>query len=183
MSGSSVRQQASIAQLPGLSRQLPAEQMWDVGFDASWELDLFGRVSRNVRAQGALVTSAEYGLRDVQVSVAAEVARTYFELRGAQQQLEVARRNADNQRRTVTLTKDRLAASRGTALLCELSISVHGKGYDFAGHTVARWLRCGQQAAVSGKAQPADRGPLECGHRPLVRPADQRLQRRRLPRR
>lgn len=123
-SGSSVRQQASIAQLPGLSRQFPAEQLWDVGFDASWELDFFGRVSRNVRAQGALVTSAEYGLRDVQVSVAAEVARTYFELRGAQQQLEVARRNADNQRRTVTLTKDRLAAGRGTAFDTERAQSI-----------------------------------------------------------
>lgn len=123
-SGSSVRQQASIAQLPGLSRQLPAEQLWDVGFDASWELDLFGRISRNVRAQGALVTSAEYGLRDVQVSVASEVARTYFELRGAQQQLDVAQRNADNQRRTVKLTKDRLAAGRGTAFDTERANSI-----------------------------------------------------------
>jgi len=123
-SGSSVRQQASIAQLPGLSRQLPAGQLWDVGFDASWELDLFGRVSRSVRAQGALVSSAEYGLRDVQVSVAAEMARSYFELRGAQQQLDVARRNADNQRRTVKLTRDRLAAGRGTAFDTERALSI-----------------------------------------------------------
>jgi len=123
-SGSSLRSQASIAQLPGFGGQLPPQQLWDVGFDASWELDLFGRVSRNVRAQGARVASAEYGLRDVQVSVAADVARTYFELRGAQRQLDVARRNADNQRRTVTLTQDRLAAGRGTAFDAERARSI-----------------------------------------------------------
>jgi NodT family efflux transporter outer membrane factor (OMF) lipoprotein len=123
-SGSSVRQQYSIAQVPGFGRQLPPQQLWDVGFDASWELDLYGRVSRNVRAQGALASSAEHALREVQVSVAAEVARTYFELRGAQQQLAVARRNADNQRRTVSLTQDRLAGGRGTAFDTERARSI-----------------------------------------------------------
>jgi multidrug efflux system outer membrane protein len=51
-----------------------------------------------------------------QVSVTAEVARNYFELRGAQQQLAVARRNADNQRETVRITTARLDAGRGTQL-------------------------------------------------------------------
>jgi hypothetical protein len=123
-SGSAVRQQLSLAQLPGATRQFPAQQLWDVGFDASWELDLFGRVSRNVRAQGAFVASAEHDVGDVQVSVAAEVARTYFELRGAQQQFAVAQRNSDNQRRTVALTQDRLAAGRGTAFDTERARSV-----------------------------------------------------------
>ena len=123
-SGSSVRQQASIAQLPGFGSQLPPEQLWDVGFDAAWELDLFGRVSRNVRAQSAFAASAEHGLHDVQVSVASELARTYFELRGAQQQLAVAQRNADNQRRTVALTQERLAAGRGTRFDTERARSV-----------------------------------------------------------
>jgi NodT family efflux transporter outer membrane factor (OMF) lipoprotein len=123
-SGSAVRQQLSIAQLPGATRQFPEQQLWDVGFDASWELDIFGRVNRNVRAQSALVASAEHDVGDVQVSVAAEVARTYFELRGAQQQLAVARRNAENQRHTVSLTQDRLAAGRGTAFDTERARSV-----------------------------------------------------------
>ena len=122
--GSAARQQLSIAQIPGLSRQLPQQQLWDAGFDASWELDVFGRVTRNVRAQGALVESAEHGLADMEVSIAAEVARTYFELRGAQQQLAVALRNAENQRHTVKLTEDRLAAGRGTAFDTERARSV-----------------------------------------------------------
>ena len=113
--GSATRQRASIVQSPGLASQLPQRDLYDIGFDAAWELDVFGRVNRNVSAYSTLATSAEHGLRDVQVTLAAEVARTYFELRGAEQQLAVARRNAENQRRTVSLTEDRLAAGRGTA--------------------------------------------------------------------
>ena len=113
--GSMAQQQLSIAQLPGLAQRLPQQQLWDAGFDASWELDIFGRVTRNVRAQGALVESAEHSLDDIQVTIAAELARAYFELRGAQRQLAVALRNAENQQHTVKITEDRLAAGRGTA--------------------------------------------------------------------
>ena len=123
--GSATRQRASIASAPpGLSSQLPQRDLYDVGFDASWELDVFGRVSRTVNAYGTLAASAEHSLRDVQVSLAAEVARTYFDLRGAERQLEVARRNAENQRSTVSLTEDRLAAGRGTAFDTERAKSV-----------------------------------------------------------
>jgi NodT family efflux transporter outer membrane factor (OMF) lipoprotein len=122
--GSTSRQQFSVAQTPGLANQLPASQLWDVGFDASWELDMFGRVGRRVKAQGALAESSEYGLENVQVSVAAEVARTYFDLRGAQRQLAVSGRNAANQRKIVKLTEDRLAAGRGTAFDTERAKSV-----------------------------------------------------------
>jgi outer membrane protein, multidrug efflux system len=122
--GSTSRQQFSVAQTPGLTSQLPAQQLWDVGFDASWEVDFFGRVGRTVKAQGALAESSEYGLEDVQVSVASEVARTYFDLRGAQRQLAVSERNAANQRKVVKLTEDRLAAGRGTAFDTERAKSV-----------------------------------------------------------
>ncbi len=109
------RQRLSIAQLPGLAVQPPEQDLWDGGFDASWELDIFGRITQSVRAQGAFAQAAEEELGDVQLTLAAEVARTYFELRGAQSELEVARRNAQNQRRTVALTRERLDAGRGTA--------------------------------------------------------------------
>jgi multidrug efflux system outer membrane protein len=89
---------------------------YDAGFDAFWELDLFGRVRRNIEAQSAEVQAAQATLRDAQVSVTAEVARTYFELRGAQTQLAVARRNVDNQRETLELTQARLEAGRSTEL-------------------------------------------------------------------
>jgi outer membrane protein, multidrug efflux system len=122
--GSALRSRQSIAQVPGITSPLPQRDLYDVGFDASWELDLFGRVRRGVSAQGAFVESAEHSLDDVQVSLAAEVARSYFELRGAERQLAVALRNADIQRKTVALTQDRLSAGRGTAFDVERARSI-----------------------------------------------------------
>jgi multidrug efflux system outer membrane protein len=87
---------------------------YDAGFDATWELDLFGRVRRSVEASSAELQGAEASLRDAQVSVIAEVARTYFELRGEQNQLAVAKQNVENQQTTFNLTDARLKAGRGT---------------------------------------------------------------------
>lgn len=89
---------------------------YDAGFDAAWELDLFGRVRREVEASHAELQGAEANLHDAQVSVIAEVARTYFELRGQQNQLAVARRNVENEQATFQLTSARLKAGRGTEL-------------------------------------------------------------------
>ena len=93
----------------------PDQDIWDAGFDAFWEVDVFGRIRRGVQAQGALVGAAEEDLRNVRVSLAAEVARAYFELRGSQELLAVAQRNGQNQRRTLELTRERLEGGRGTA--------------------------------------------------------------------
>lgn len=122
--GSALRTRQSFAQIPGLTTPLPQQDLYDVGFDAAWEIDLFGRTRRTVNANSALVESAEHSVDDVQLSLAAEVARTYFELRGAQRQLAVAMRNADVQRKTVQLTQDRLAGGRGTAFDVERARSV-----------------------------------------------------------
>jgi outer membrane protein, multidrug efflux system len=89
---------------------------YDAGFDATWEIDLFGQVRRGVEARRAQLQGAEANLRDAQVSVTAEVARTYFELRGQQTQLAVAERNVVNQTDTLKLTQARLDAGRGTEL-------------------------------------------------------------------
>jgi multidrug efflux system outer membrane protein len=115
--GSYTRQRLSGAAFPiGFgSGTFPDQNIWDAGFDASWELDLFGRVRHNVQAQGAFVAVNQEDLRDVQISLTAELARAYFDLRGAQEQLAVASRNAENQRRTFNLTRERLQAGRGTA--------------------------------------------------------------------
>ncbi len=92
------------------------ERYYNAGFDATWELDLFGRVRRGVEASRAAVQAEEATLRDAQVSVTAEVARTYFELRGEQAELAVLQRNADNQQQTVNLSNALLDAGRGTDL-------------------------------------------------------------------
>jgi NodT family efflux transporter outer membrane factor (OMF) lipoprotein len=127
--GGYTRQRLAGATFPIGSGTFPDQDIWDAGFDASWELDLFGRVRRGVQARGALVGAAEQDLRDVRVSLAAELARVYFELRGAQEQLAVAERNAENQRRSLQLTRERLEGGRGTAFdteraLAQLSITL-----------------------------------------------------------
>ena len=81
-----------------------------------WEVDLFGRVRRNVEASSDEVDAQEASLRDLSVSLVAEVARNYFELRGAQNQLEVAKKNAKNQTQTLDITRLRLEGGRGTVL-------------------------------------------------------------------
>lgn len=108
------KQQVSVDQsFPGVPRDT---ELYDAGFDAFWELDFFGRIRRNVEAARAEVQSAEANLQDAQVLVTAEVSRTYFELRGQQNQLAVARRNVDNQKATLDLTTHLLDAGRGTEL-------------------------------------------------------------------
>jgi outer membrane protein, multidrug efflux system len=109
------RQRLSTASFPGALGVFPDQNVWDAGAIASWDLDVFGGIRHTVQARGALAEVAQEDLRDVQVSLTAEVARAYFELRGAQEQLEVARQNAENQRRTFDLTRQRLDAGRGSA--------------------------------------------------------------------
>jgi multidrug efflux system outer membrane protein len=103
-------------ELPGVDRDAREGDDVDAGFDASWEIDLFGRVRRGREAARATEQAAVAQYRDVQVSVTAEVARNYFVLRGLQNQLAVNSRNADNQSQTLRITRARLDAGRGTEL-------------------------------------------------------------------
>jgi outer membrane protein, multidrug efflux system len=106
----------SQEQLPGVDmhdREFDAAQ---AGFDGLWELDLFGRVRRNVEAARADVGVSAATVRDARVSVIAEVARDYFILRGLQDQLSLTQRNAENQFNTLKLTRTRLEAGRGNQL-------------------------------------------------------------------
>jgi len=106
----------SHGQQPGFGDERLDIKSNDVGFASLWELDLFGRVRRGVEAAGADAGAADARLRDAQVLVAAEVARNYLELRGAQKRLAVARANLDYQRETFDLTKVRYGLGRGTQL-------------------------------------------------------------------
>lgn len=105
---------SSADQAPGVPRAQRDQDLGRIGVDAFWELDLFGRVRRSVESQHAETAAVAADLQALQVSIAAEVARTYFELRGQQAQLRIAQRNAENQRDTVKLTHARLDAGRGT---------------------------------------------------------------------
>ncbi|MCX6908509.1 MAG: efflux transporter outer membrane subunit [Verrucomicrobia bacterium] len=99
-----------------LSRDQRELSLFNGGFDATWELDIFGRLRRSVEASTAVVAETEAQRRDVLVTLTAELARNYFELRGAQHQLSVIRRNAETQRETLDLTLSKLRAGRSTEL-------------------------------------------------------------------
>jgi len=91
-------------------------ETYQTGLDASWELDLFGRVRNGVKLSRAQLAARTADLQAAQVSVAAEVASAYISLRGNQYLLEVAQRNANNQQETLQLVQRFEAVGRGDQL-------------------------------------------------------------------
>jgi outer membrane protein, multidrug efflux system len=110
------RSAMASAEAPGAPASELNSDYYEAGFDASWETSLFGRGFRGVRSQNAVLAGAEAEYWGTQVSITAEVARQYFEYRGLQQRLQVARRNVDNQAESLKITEARLEAGRGTEL-------------------------------------------------------------------
>lgn len=96
---------------------------FQVGFDASWEPDVFGGNRAAVSASEADARAAETVLADIQVSLAAEVAAGYMELRGLQARLEIARNNLTLQNDSLQLTRWRHQAGLASALEVEQGVT------------------------------------------------------------
>jgi outer membrane protein, multidrug efflux system len=111
----------SKEQEPGFGNQRINAEGYTVGFDATWELDLFGHVRRSVEAARSDLGAEQALLNDAQITVAAEVARNYFSLRSTQQQIDVANRNLVNQQQTVRFTEVRFESGRGNELDLDLA--------------------------------------------------------------
>ena len=79
--------------------------LYEGGFDATWELDLFGRLQRQVEASAAELEASEEDYRDVLVTLVAEVALNYVEVRSFQTRLAVAKANRDAQAKTFELVQ------------------------------------------------------------------------------
>ena len=108
------RQRLSSVGFPGsVGSAFPDQNVWDAGLQLSWELDVFGRIRKSTQGRAALIGAAEEDVQDLQVLLTAELAVAYFDLRGAQDRLQVARRNAENQQHTLDVTLQRLEAGRG----------------------------------------------------------------------
>lgn len=84
--------------------------LWRSGFDATWEIDVFGGVRRDVEAARADLAAQEEDRRNVLTSVLAEVASNYVTVRGTQQQIRIARQNIASQRRTLEVNEARANA-------------------------------------------------------------------------
>ena len=90
--------------------------LYDAHFDASWEIDVFGGRRRALQQANALVVSAQEDRRDVLVSVLAEVARNYIEVRNFQQRLAITQKNIKAQRDAVDIARSRFNAGLASEL-------------------------------------------------------------------
>jgi len=93
--------------------------LYQAGFDASWELDLWGRVRRSVEAADAGMAEASSILRDVQLAVQLEVARNYYEVRAAQRQQALLQADLGAARDMTALVAARERAGLATGLETE----------------------------------------------------------------
>jgi multidrug efflux system outer membrane protein len=110
--GSYTSQQTSKT-LPGFSQAANSginiaglrADTWQAGFDMSWEVDVFGQTRRQLESANYSIEAAIWDRRDVLVSLLAEVAVNYIQLRGEQRQLLIAQSNLQSQQQTLELTR------------------------------------------------------------------------------
>jgi NodT family efflux transporter outer membrane factor (OMF) lipoprotein len=98
-----------IPGFPNVSFPNPYGQ-YQLGFDASWEIDLFGRVRRGIEAADADVAAAAEDSHDARLALMAEVARSYVDLRGAQLKRQVTEADLATLRDLLELARQRRAA-------------------------------------------------------------------------
>ncbi|WP_028237873.1 efflux transporter outer membrane subunit [Stutzerimonas azotifigens] len=101
---------------PGLTERRVNSERYDLGLDMAWELDLFGRIQREIESSEARIEEASALLDDVQVSLIAELVDAYGLLRGAQLRERIARADLENQRESRALTLELRDAGIGSDL-------------------------------------------------------------------
>ncbi len=116
-SGSFTQERISKNGFPIFPPTIPLQaNVYQAGFDASWELDVFGGTRRAVEAANADISAAEYGRRQTLVSLLGEAARNYVEARGFQRRLAIARQNIKTQEDLLALTRERYQAGLSSDL-------------------------------------------------------------------
>lgn len=98
--------------------------LYQAGFDASWEIDVFGGKRRAVEAARAQLSATALGQRDIQVTLLGEVARNYVELRGFQKRLAIANQNIEAQEKALAITQNRFTNGLATDLDVEQAKTV-----------------------------------------------------------
>ncbi|HLA31770.1 MAG TPA: TolC family protein, partial [Pseudomonas sp.] len=104
------------AQQPGISEQRVKTERYDLGLDMAWELDLFGRIQRQIEASEAQQEVAAAELQQLQVSLIAELVDAYGSLRGAQLRERIATQNLENQQESRAITEQLRAEGVGSEL-------------------------------------------------------------------
>ncbi len=98
------------------SSGIPAFDLFQTGFDASWELDLWGRVRRQVESADAQVDASVEARRQTLLTSLAELARNYVQLRGLQESERIVRSNLASANEAVRLTNERFQGGLSTDL-------------------------------------------------------------------
>lgn len=129
-SGVAIAREASLGAWPVVTaraeagqRKVSADQAYGyprnngsylAGIDARWEVDLFGRVRHTIASERAMAAAAGADVHGTRIAIAGQVAATYFDLRGSQEQRRIAAEQLDNQRRVRDIVSARFDAGRGT---------------------------------------------------------------------
>lgn len=100
----------------GFGSSQGASNQFQAGFDAAWELDLFGANQRALEAAGYGLDAAQEDLRAVLLTLIGDVASNYVELRGYQARIDLARRTVASQRETVALTRTKFEAGASSGI-------------------------------------------------------------------
>jgi NodT family efflux transporter outer membrane factor (OMF) lipoprotein len=161
----------AFAGQPGGGSALLAEpqDLFRTGFDAAWEIDVFGGVRRTVEAADATVEAFVEDRRNTLVTLFGDVARNYIDLRGFQQRLGVARANLKAQQETLDLTGVRFQAGLASDLEVaqaegqlnttaaqipflesQLKQSVHRLDVLLGGHPGGLWDELASEAPIPG---------------------------------
>lgn len=104
------------AQQPPVSEERIRQERYDLGLDMAWELDLFGRIQRQLEASEARIEVAEADYYQLQVSLIAELVDAYGTLRGAQLRERIALQNLKNQQESRAITEQLRDAGIGSEL-------------------------------------------------------------------
>lgn len=121
--GYSSEQYSRSADPPQQGGEGRSYQNWDVGVQASWELDLFGRIRRESEAAFAEYLATEEGQRAVLVSLVGDVASTYLLMRQLDMQLEIARATSVTNEQTVEFYRKRLAGGLSNRLELDTAVA------------------------------------------------------------
>ena len=106
----------SSSRSKGNSSEARTRDLFQAHFDAGWEIDLFGGIRRQVEAAEANLAARVEDRRGVLVSLTAEVARTYLDVRTGQSRLAIAKENSRSQQRTVELVRGKRQIGLGSDL-------------------------------------------------------------------
>jgi len=104
------RTQLSEQSPPGNTTGGGPNDLWQFGFDATWEIDVFGKNRRSIEAATATWQASVEDYRDVLVTLYAEVAANYINVRTLQARIDYAEANAEALKATMNLTRDRYEA-------------------------------------------------------------------------